>query len=288
MAKIFKTNQSLINSGFNQKTGQTLSLSGNTLVGSTATLKYSSDQSSVYTARSVADAAYVTGKTSVVRNIGSVGQVIYRSVNGITGATGFLYNNATSGVTVPNIYISQAPPNDTIPVDWLLTWSSGTSQVKKVSYSSAVGISFAANGLTPTGGIVCLGGALCEPTTIICGTSGCANAFCINNENSPIVIDNRCNGGIYLKSQSGLCSYYNTFCNSVGFAIDYGSAFKVYDNRIGANQKGLEYDANYSTFYTQRSLVDKSYVDAMSIGLHPKQAVQAATTASIIDRKTHV
>jgi hypothetical protein len=123
----FKTNQSLVNAGFNQVAGQTLSLSGNTLIGSSATLKYSTDQSSTYIARSIVDAAYVTGKTSAICNIGSAGQVIYRGIGGITGATGFIYT--PSGVTVTNLCISVAPPNDAVPIDWLLTWDSGTIQV---------------------------------------------------------------------------------------------------------------------------------------------------------------
>lgn len=277
MAKTFKTNQSLINAGFNQKAGQTLSLSGNTLIGSTATLKYYTDQSSTYTARSVVDAAYVTGKTSGIINIGSNCQVIYRGTNGITGATNFTYN--LTGVTVPNLRISTCPITDLPPIDWLLSWDAATCEVKKVCYSSAVGLSFAANGLTAAGGTVCLGGSLCINTTI----SGGTNSFCINNENSNIVIDNRCNGGIYLKSQCGTSSsYFDDFTNAVGFQINKCSGgFKIFDCRAGANQRGIEYDGNYSTFYTARSLVDKEYVDTLANGLHPKQAVQVTTVTGV-------
>jgi hypothetical protein len=272
----FKTNQSLVNAGFNQVAGQTLSLSGNTLIGSSATLKYSTDQSSTYIARSIVDAAYVTGKTSAICNIGSAGQVIYRGIGGITGATGFIYT--PSGVTVTNLCISVAPPNDAVPIDWLLTWDSGTSQVKKVSYSSAVGLSFAVNGLTAAGGTVCLGGALICDTII----TGGLNEFCLNNLCNNIVIENMCNGGIFLKSQCGAsASYYDDFSNSVGFQISKCSGgFKIFDCRAGANQRGIEYDGNYSAFYTARSLVDKTYVDTIANGLHPKQAVQVATTVA--------
>lgn len=268
MAKIFKTNQSLIDAGFNQIAGNTLSLSGNTLIGSTATLKYSNDQSNTYTSRSVVDASYVTGKTSFIRNIGSNQQVIYRGVDGVTGATDFTYNIATSDVTIPNLIISVTPPNDTC-LDYLLSWDDTSKQVHKIPYTVITG---ACNGLSFTNNAVCLGGGLCANTKI----SGSSNSFCINNENNNIVIDNRCNGGIYLKSQCGTVSYFSTFNNAVGIAIDYNTGFKIYDNRIC--QKGIEYNSNYSTSYTSRSLVDKEYVDAMASGIQVHTAVVAATT----------
>lgn len=281
----FKTNQSLVNAGFNQVAGQTLSLSGNTLIGSTATLKYSTDQSSTYVARSIVDAAYVTGKTSAICNIGSAGQVIYRGTGGITGATGFIYTS--SGVTVTNLCISVPPPND-VCLDFLLSWDNTSKQVHSIPYATAVGLTCACNGLTALGGTVCLGGNLCINTAI----NGCdiyslqfcnlCNACIITTANN-IVLDSRNNtGGIYLKSQSGaISSPVGNYSNSVGIAMDYPSCiFKIYDNRIGANQKGIEYDGNYSTFYTARSLVDKTYVDTIANGLHPKQAVQAATTVA--------
>lgn len=278
MAKTFKTNQSLINDGFNQISGQTLSLSGNTLIGNTGSLKYSSDQSNTYIARSIVDAEYVTGLTSPIHNIGSVGQVIYRNTFGITGATGFIYDSVTSGITVPNLCISQTPVNE-VGDYYFLTWDSGTTKVNKMPALSVTGIQGGVNGLGVIGDCVCLGGELTD-NTCIWGQSGSSISFCINNENSPIVIDNRCNGGIYLKSQCNISSsYFDDFSNSVGFQINKSnSGFKVYDNRIGAEQKGIEYDGNYSSFYTARSLVDKTYVDTIASGLHPKQAVQAATT----------
>lgn len=283
MAKTFKTNQSLINDGFNQISGQTLSLSGNTLIGSTGSLKYCSDQSDAYVARSVVDAEYVTGLTSAIRNIGSVGQLIYRSTSGITGATGFIYDSATSGVTVPNICISQIPVSE-VGDYYFLTWDSGTTKVNKMPALSVTGIQGGVNGLGVIGDCVCLGGTLISNTIIDgCDCSlGFCNLFgtCFINTGNNIVLDSRCNtGGIYLKSQSGVISSpVGNYSNSVGIAMDYPSCiFKVYDNRIGAEQKGIEYDGNYSSFYTARSLVDKTYVDTIASGLHPKQAVQAAT-----------
>jgi hypothetical protein len=109
----YKTNQALISSGFNQPagTGFTLTLSGNTAIASSGTFKYLTDRSTYFdvTPRAVPDVAYVTGQTANIRHIGSNQQIIYRDASGITGATGFLYNKATLGVTVPNLCISQSP-----------------------------------------------------------------------------------------------------------------------------------------------------------------------------------
>jgi hypothetical protein len=277
----FKTNQSLIDAGFNQISGQTLSLSGNNIIGSTGTLRYSSDQSSTYIARSVVDAEYITGLTSGICNIGSVGEIIYRGGSGITGATGFIYDNITSGVTIPNLYISQTPVTEAGDY-YFLTWDSGTTKVNKMPALSVTGIQGAVNGLSVSGDDVCLGGELIS-NTCIWSQSGCSISFCINNENNPIVIDNRCNGGIYLKSQCGTSSsYFDDFSNSVGFQINKcNNGFKIYDNRIGVNQMGIEYGSDYSAFYTARSLVDKSYVDAVASGLSPHAAVDVATTSSV-------
>ena len=96
MAKRFKTNQSLVNEGFNQISGQTLSLSGNTLIGNSATLKYSGDQSSAYVARSIVDADYVTGLTC---------QAILTASNGLTKVgTNVIFGGALTGNT--NITLS--------------------------------------------------------------------------------------------------------------------------------------------------------------------------------------
>jgi hypothetical protein len=90
--KIFKTLQNLANAGFTQLSGQTLSLSGVTIIGNSGKFSYAVDLHSTYTARSIVDASYVTGQTAIIRNIGSNQQIIYRDTGGITGATHFLYN----------------------------------------------------------------------------------------------------------------------------------------------------------------------------------------------------
>jgi hypothetical protein len=50
----------------------------------------------------------------------------------------------------------------------------------------------------------------------------------------------------------------------------------------GVNGYTLQYTTNLSAYYTNRSLVDKEYVDSTSQGIRPKQAVNVATTENIL------
>jgi len=272
----YKTNQTLQNSGFNQSSGNTLTLSGNTIIADTGTFQYLSDKSSTYVARSVVDAEYVTGLTSAIDTVGSATEIIYRGIDGISGATDFTYT--TSGVTIPNLCISQTPETD-VGDYFLLTWDSGTTKVNKVNAISATGLQSASNGLCVSGSDVRMGGTLTEDTTI----SGSSNSFCIVNLNDYINLENLSNGGIYLKSQStAIPLFQSSFNNAVGFKVDYNDGFKVYDNRVGASQVGIEYADNYAGYYTSRSLVDKNYVDAVAAGIQPHDAVIAATTGNTL------
>ncbi len=290
MAK-FKTNQTLVNNGFNQASGGTLTLSGNTTIASSGTFEYLTDRSIYFdvTPRAVPDVAYVSGLTTNIRNIGLNQQIIYRDVSGITGATDFIYDKATSGVTVPNLCISQTPPSPTGNY-FLLTWDSGTTKVSKTPALCITGLIGACNGLSTAGSYAILGGDLICNTSI----SGVHNysllfedlsSVCIKTISGDIILDSRCDfGGIYLKSRSNSFASppVDNYSCAIGIAIDYQSnIFNVYDNRIGANQRGIEYNADYSTFYTQRSLVDKAFVEAVAAGIQPKAAVIVATTEDI-------
>lgn len=338
MSKKYRTNQSLIDTGFRQTSGDTLTLCGNTTIGTTATLKYESDMSSTYTARSVVDAEYVTGITSGITRVGSNTQIIYRGVSNITGASKFNYfdaqpsltfgsNNNTLSVNsaiiggsnnvistgntnsvilggdnlcfcgtgyscfvgVPNLAIMTAPPND-VCLDYLLSWNDNTKQVTKLPYLQVGGLSCAINGLNvQNGNCASLGGPLIFDTSI-CGDNNYSLRFCdlcgicaITTSNN-IVLDSRCcTGGIYMKSQCGAGGTATNFSDAVGISIDYQAShgFMIHDDRVGVLRRGIEYENSYSGTYSNRSLVDKEYVDSVAAGLNPKQAVQVATTVNI-------
>ena len=286
--KRYTSRQALKNEGFRQLPGRNLTLAGNNLIASTGSLEYEVDKSTEYVARSVVDAEYVTGITSNIILTGDEPQVIFRGVDGIAGATGFTYDISTSGVTAPNLFISQIPPDagrSGVGDEFLLTWDDGTLQVAKTPIGEAVGLQEARNGLTAVGTVVELGGTLCRQT-IICGDDDYELNFrnlagmCIGTTEDDIVLDARSGtGGLYLKSQCGTINTESDFTNAVGIAIDIQeNRLKIYDNRTPSLRRGIEYDADYSATFSSRSLVDREYVDAIASGLQPKQAVDAATT----------
>ena len=58
-----------------------------------------------------------------------------------------------------------------------------------------------------------------------------------------------------------------------------GTSFTIKDNRMDGG--GIKYHGDYSTFFSERSLVDKGYVDSISAGLVPINTVDVATTSGI-------
>lgn len=72
--------------------------------------------------------------------------------------------------------------------------------------------------------------------------------------------------------------------SSVIFGIDNtGLFFSFTGGSVSFDDNGgLKYGGDYATNYTDRSLVDKAYVNAVAIGLQPKTAVWVATTGSSI------
>ncbi|MFW6377067.1 MAG: hypothetical protein ACOCZ5_00330 [bacterium] len=286
--KRYNTNQTLTDSGFRQLSGCTLTLSANNIIGDTGTLSYANCVHDSYTARSVVDAEFVTGSTSNIINIGEPQQVIFRDIDGITGATGFLFDESISGVTIPYLYLSELPPDSGrggVGDEYILTWDDITNQVAKTPITTSLGLQSAENGLSASGSIVRLGGDLTQ-CTIIGGGSEHQMIFrnlggaCIATTEGNIILDSRLNtGGIYLKSQAGTGNTAASFTNAVGIEIEYeNNSFRVHDNRSSFNRSGIEYAADYSPRYTLRSLVDKQYVDTIASGLQPKQAVAVATT----------
>jgi hypothetical protein len=67
-----------------------------------------------------------------------------------------------------------------------------------------------------------------------------------------------------------------TITGSTTITISSGGTFVIGDSRT--TPVGIIYAGDYSTSYTDRSLVDKAYVNAVAIGLQPKTAVWVATS----------
>jgi len=151
----------------------------------------------------------------------------------------------------------------------------------------ACAVTGATNGLSKSGSHnVCLGGTLSSPVTI-CGVNtfkvGDVCGITLSTYNTTdIGLNAKSNGGIYLKSQSGVVDSVSDFTGAIGIGADYNAAsgFAIYDNRLTTDQTGIVYAGNYSCNYVNRSLVDKQYVDSVATGLNTHASVFATTTGN--------
>ena len=142
----------------------------------------------------------------------------------------------------------------------------------------------ASNGITKTGQDFTLGGTLTENTIIAAGGYSLDFTDLTNSEHSVtgaaavLDLNAKTNSQLVIKSQSGTL-LGDDFTNSIGLNLDYNAnLFSITDNR--ATAAGIQYVADYSLDYTDRSLVDKAYVDAIASGLDAKDASIVATTAA--------
>lgn len=130
----------------------------------------------------------------------------------------------------------------------------------------AGGVSSASNGLTVVSGNVRLGGTV-SGTTTVSGTGvqpGLVMSdlylFRLSDDSSETVLE--LNGGVLTL---GYTSTPITFSDA-GFLISISSDATTADIRDSrATPTGLEYQADYSATYTDRSLVDKGYVDSVAV-----------------------
>jgi len=305
MAGKFISKITLTNDKVCQSCSDTLTLCGNTFISNVGRIAYTTDQSNTYTIRSLVDKGYVTGLTST--SITSAGNGLTKSSQSvrlggaltgntsITGAYTLGFSNSIVNIDTTNclnisgaIKVLTTPATGTVG-DSSVMWNSTDKCFKVITIPAMLScaITGATNGLTKTNQIVCLGGGLTQPTAI-CGVQtlklGDLNGITLSTQNiTNIGLNAKSSGGIYIKSQSGVVDNVNDFCNAIGLAADYDSAggFALYDNRIGANQTGIVYAANYSLNYVNRSLVDKAYVDSVATGLLPHAAVSVATTTNL-------
>lgn len=89
--------------------------------------------------------------------------------------------------------------------------------------------------------------------------------------------------GLHLQYSGTSVALGGTVTQPTTITLSGGSAGLTFtDNRVGVNQKGIEYGADYSGTFVPESLITKRYADAIVSGLKPKQAVKVATTAHIV------
>ena len=223
-----------------------------------------------------------------------------------TGATARLHIVAT-GLTEGFRLEDGSESNNLV----LTSDASGYGTWKSVGSIGGSGITGSTNGLTDNGQDVCLGGTLTTDTQICLDTnafsitgsgvedvgfgryylgvtpandlatfqvSACDTLNLIQIHDSDQQASNlylrkgtNCGGAFTLSSSSG--------ATITGLNFDYGvtDAIIVQDD---FDNKGLVYNADYSSNWTDRSIPDKAYVDSIASGLDAKDAVVLATTAS--------
>ena len=160
-----------------------------------------------------------------------------------------------------------------------------TSDIADLTDITDIAITGVTNGLTKVGdNDARLGGALTQATTISGAydlTLSPSSDFVMRTVGEQqMLIDGQSSSGVVIRSQSGTLTNKTSLTDAIGIQMDFNAAsgFAIYDNR--STQKGIEYAADYSDDYTNRSLVDKSYVDSIASGQQTKSSVQVATTST--------
>jgi len=191
--------------------------------------------------------------------------------------------------------------------NWVLTSdASGYGTWKSVGAIGGSGITGSTNGLTDNGSDVCLGGTLTQTTNFDGGGSYgfgmcCLTSFCIGNcvaneevgvfdvfAQDEIILNSvdltgsvPYRGELQLESSLSCCSFVGTrsgTTNLVRLLFNPVDGGMVATDDVGL--KGIDYAACYHSNYTNRTLVDKEYVDTVASGLDAKDAVSLATTTS--------
>jgi hypothetical protein len=150
-------------------------------------------------------------------------------------------------------------------------------KVKALIASEAPGASYTfSNGITESSGAVKLGGDVDEYRSVVISEAGAGLE--IYAEDSVLVgLTVQWQGGssqpltgmIYIDDATGDFrdgGFYIDPSGVLGFNGDAGEVFFL-DPRASGNKKGIEYAADYSADFTDRSLVDKAYVDAKIVEL---------------------
>lgn len=209
-------------------------------------VKYAADYSASYTNRSLVDRGYV------LTQIGQAGtNGIATASNGLTkvGQDVKLGGNLTE-----NTLIDGFPNNNTIQIR-------GGASVELNTYSSRQ-FKLDSSGSSILDGS---GGGLIVRATAGSQTTYTTSSITSTAAGGDVAIG--VSGGVRIGGGS----------NTVNLLMSPGSILLT----DGAAGKGIEYAADYSANYTDRSLVDKAYVDMVAQGLDPKASVRVATTTYI-------
>lgn len=131
-----------------------------------------------------------------------------------------------------------------------------------IALLSDIAINSANNGISINGGIAQLGGTLNQATSIDFD----GNTMTFDNIGYFYLADSLYNASI--EHDGGALSFRNSSGAGVAIGTGFGLDLSVYDDSEGivvldsrSNTRGIEYFDDYSSGFTDRSLVDKEYVD---------------------------
>lgn len=184
--------------------------------------------------------------------------------------------NSFTGTTLPANYYNKTEIN-------AYTGATDT-RIDNIEAVTNIALTGATNGLTKTGKNAELGGILIKNTVI----SGTTFDFGVNTKsitlqaiNGISIIDTDGVGGINLESDAGTISLVGkTNLSAERTKLEISETqMLITDSRT--TKVGLQYAADYSTSFTDESLITKRYADAIASGLIPKASVLVATTANI-------
>ena len=235
------------------------------------------------------------GHSGTTLVIGSSGDTTF--TDGSSVKSGIEYAaNYSSGFTNRSLVDKQYVDNAITGVSSTDTYTTGSTLVGSTlvfnttdalsAYTADVStlLNTAGSGINLGGTAINLGGALSADATITGGGSWNVNlgsagsklaGFTTNALTNTITGTNGTNTSSIAVTPTTL-----TLTSSSGSTFILNGTGNIFTDNTSALQ-GIKYGANYATTFTNRSLVDKEYVDGVAAGLDPKASVQATTTGNI-------
>lgn len=228
-----------------------------------------------------ADNLILSGETNVGTVWGDITGTLSNQTdlqNALNAKTDNSTFNTFTGTTLPANYYNKTEIN---------TYTGATDlRIDAIEEVTDIALTGATNGLVTNGRNVELGGGLTRDTLI----SGTTFDLTVNTQtiklqavNGIDIIDTDGVGGINIESDAGTIALVgNTNVGVEQTKLEISETQMLITDSRGT-QVGLEYAGDYSTTFTNESLITKRYADTIAGGLIPKAATLVATTGESIN-----
>jgi len=251
-----------------------------------------------------ADNLIISGETNAAAVWGNITGTLSNQTdlqNALNAKTDNSTFNTFTGTTLPANYYNkteinsytastETTINNKLETSLFNTYTGDTdTRISNIEDVTDKALTGATNGLVTNGRNVELGGGLTRDTLI----SGTTFDFNVNTKyiklqavNGIEIIDTDGIGGINIESDAGTIALIgNTNVGVEQTKVQISETQMLITDSRGT-QKGFEYAADYSTTFTNESLITKRYADAIAAGLIPKAAVLVTTTGESINLAT--